>query len=61
MGTKPWTGRSEVSAFFQEHCGTKGLRGETVKRKPFSLLPEGGGEIKTFIWGLAVFMAVGGE
>lgn len=47
--------------FFQEHCGTKGLRGETVKRKPFSLLPEGGGEIKTFIWGLAVFMAVGGE
>jgi hypothetical protein len=40
---------------------TKGLRGKTVKRKPFSLLLECGGEIKTFIWDLAVFMAVGGE
>lgn len=37
FGVKPSPGQSEISAFFQEHGNTKGLRGEIVKRKPFSL------------------------
>ena len=49
FGVKPSPGQSEISAFFQEHGNTKGLRGEIVKRKPFSLLAECSGEIKTFI------------
>ena len=35
FGVKPSPGQSEISAFFQEHGNTKGLRGEIVKRKPF--------------------------